>query len=217
MDLIEALRTTNACRYYKADPVPDEVLLKVLDGARWAPSGANRQPVTFLAVKDAAKRRALHDLYQPLWERVMKKYATGDIKTGFKAGFMAHVDHFAKHLADVPVMIVVCVDTHNISTVDADLGRISFAAGSSIYPAVQNLILAARNEGLGTTLTTILCMVEPRVKAVLEIPEHVATAAVITLGWPEKPFPRKLRRRPLEEICFLDTFGAGMPGANAHS
>ena len=104
MDLIEAMRTTHACRNYKPDPVPDALLLKVLDGARWAPSGSNKQPVTFLVVKDADKRRKLHDLYQPVWDGIMQKYQSGEIRAGFRPGFMERVDYFAKHLAEVPVM-----------------------------------------------------------------------------------------------------------------
>jgi nitroreductase len=212
MDLYEAMRTTNACRYYKPDAVPDEVLLRVLDAARWAPTGSNKQPTSFLVVRDAAKRRALHDLYQPVWSNIMQKYAAGEIKAGFKPGFLQHVDHFAKHLADIPVMIVVCAAVNQITAIDANLGRLSVTGGSSIYPAVQNLILAARSEGLGTTLTTLLCLCEREVQHLLDIPSDVATAAVITLGWPAKPFPRKLHRKPLAEIAFLDSYGAALPG-----
>ena len=83
-------------------------------------------------------------------------------------------------------------------------------AGASIYPSVQNLLLAARTEGLGTALTTLLCAVEPKVKELLSIPDGVATAALIALGYPEKGFPKKLARKPVEEIAFGDTYGAKM-------
>jgi nitroreductase len=84
--------------------------------------------------------------------------------------------------------------------------------GCSIYPAAQNLLLKAREEGLGAALTTLLCRFEPQVKELLDIPEGVITAAHIALGWPERPLPRSLNRRPLSEIAFLDTFGATFPG-----
>ena len=90
---------------------------------------------------------------------------------------------------------------------DHQLGRISVVGGCSIYPGVQNLLLKARAEGLGTALTTLLCAYEPQVKALLEIPEGVITAAHIALGWPARPLPTKLSRRPLNEIAFLDTYG----------
>lgn len=215
MDLIEAMRTTNACRYYKADPVPDELVIKVLNAARWAPTGSNKQPVTIVAVKDAAKRRALHALYQPLWNGIMQKYASGEISSGFKPGFIDQVDHFAKHLYEVPVLLVVCAAVNQLTAIDANLGRLSVTGGGSIYPTVQNLLLAARNEGLGTTLTTILCLVEPQVQALLGIPADIATAAMITLGWPARPFPKKLYRKPLREVAFLDTYGNTLPGTEA--
>ena len=213
MELLDVIRTTNACRYYKPDAVPDELLLEVLDAARWAPTGSNKQPVTFLAVRDAAKRRALHDLYQPLWDAILPKYQSGEAKAGFKAGFLQHVDHFARHLADVPVMVVVCADMSQLTALDANLGRLPLTAGSSVYPAVQNLILAARNVGLGTTLTTILALAETEVQALLGMPPHIAVAAMVTLGWPQKPFPNKLHRKPLAEFAFADTWGVAMPGA----
>ena len=213
MELLDAIRTTNACRYYKTAAVPDALLLKVLDAARWAPTGSNKQPITLLAVRDAAKRRALHDLYQPLWDAILPKYQSGEAKAGFKPGFLQHVDHFARHLADVPVMVVVCADMSQVTALDANLGRLPLTGGSSVYPAVQNLILAARDLGLGTTLTTILALAEKEVQALLGMPSHLAVAAMITLGWPQKPFPQKLHRKPLTEFAFLDTYGQVMPGA----
>lgn len=212
MDLIEAMRTMNACRYYKPDPVPEKLLVEVLNCARWAASGSNNQPVSFIAVQDAVKRRALHDLYQPIWDMVMQKYAGGEFKSGFAPSFLKHVDHFARHLADIPVLIVVCVRVGELQAIDANLGRQVVTPGSSIYPAVQNLMLAARNEGLGTVLTTLLCLAEPKIKALLGIPPEIATAAVVTLGWPAKPFPKQLKRRPLAEIAYLDRYGTVLPG-----
>ncbi|MEQ8661226.1 MAG: nitroreductase family protein [Gammaproteobacteria bacterium] len=213
MELIDVIRTTNACRYYKTDAVSDAIVIEVLDAARWAPTGSNKQPVTWVVVRDAAKRRALHDLYQPLWDGIMEKYSSGAIGAGFRPGFLEHVDHFAKHLKDVPVMLVVCAAVNEITPVDANLGRLSVTGGSSIYPAVQNLMLAARNEGLGTTLTTILCLAEAEVKALLDIPDELATCAMIALGWPARPFPTRLHRKPLADIVFLDSYGTPLPGA----
>jgi nitroreductase len=217
MELFEAMQTLNACRYYKKDPVPEALVAKVLNHARWAASGSNNQPVSFIAVRDVAKRKAIHDLYQPIWDMVMTRYSSGEIKSGFDPKFLAHVDHFAKHLADVPVMIVVCARWKEMTALDANLGRTVLTPGSSIYPAVQNLMLAARGEGLGTVLTTLLVLAEKEIKALLDIPEDIATAAVITLGWPEKPFPRKLKRRPLAEIAFQDSYGAPLPGVEDYA
>ena len=215
MELLDAMQTMNACRYFKPDPVADDLLAKVLNAARWAATGSNKQPVSLIAVRDAAKRQALHDLYQPIWDMVMQKYASGEFKSGFAPSFLQHVDHFAKHIAEVPVLVVVCAEWQELTALDANLGRTVLTPGSSIYPAVQNLMLAARNEGLGTTLTTLLALAEPQVKALLDIPEHVATAAVVMLGWPAKPFPKQLKRKPLDTMAFLDRYGAPLPGAGA--
>lgn len=213
MELLDAMQTMNACRYYKPDPVADDVLARVLNAARWAATGSNKQPVSLVAVRDAAKRQALHDLYQPIWAMAMQKYSSGEFKHGFTPSFLQHVDHFAKHIAEVPVHVVVCAEWQGLTAIDANLGRTVLTPGSSIYPAVQNLMLAARNEGLGTTLTTLLGFVEPQVKALLDIPEPIATAAVVMLGWPAKPFPARLKRKPLSSMAFLDRYGAPLPGA----
>ena len=114
-------------------------------------------------------------------------------------------------------MIVVCARWKEMTALDANLGRTVLTPGSSIYPAVQNLMLAARGEGLGTVLTTLLVLAEKEIKTLLDIPEDIATAAVITLGWPEKPFPRKLKRRPLAEIAFQDRYGAPLPGVEDYA
>lgn len=217
MDVIEAMQTLNACRHYKKDPVSDALVAKVINSARWAATGSNNQPVTYVVVRDAAKRRAIHDLYQPIWDMVIKKYASGEIKSGFAPKFLANVDHFARHLADVPVMIVVCARWQDLTALDSNLGRTVLTPGSSIYPAVQNMMLAARSEGLGTVLTTLLVLSENEIKRLLNIPDELATAAVITLGSPEKPFPKKLKRKPLGEIAFLDSYGAALPEAGKYT
>lgn len=213
MDVLEAMATMNACRHYKTDGVEPALVAKILNSARWAATGSNDQPVTYVVVRDAAKRRAIHDLYQPIWDMVIKKYSSGEIKSGFSSKFLENVDHFARHLCEVPVMIVVCARWKDLTALDASLDRTVLTPGSSIYPAVQNLMLAARNEGLGTVLTTLLVLAEAEIKKLLNIPDELATAAVLTLGWPAKPFPKKLKRKPLADIAFQDTYGAALPGA----
>jgi nitroreductase len=205
MEFRDVVRTTSACRHYRPDPVPDEVLARVLDAARWAPTGGNRQGVRFLVVRDPVKRRALRDLYVPLWEQYVAR-------AGARPGaplpkLVEAADHMARHLDEVPVLLVVCAQLGDLLATDRHLDRLSVVGGGSIYPAVQNVLLAARAEGLGTALTTLLCAVEPQVKALLAIPDGVLTAALVPLGYPARPLPRKLSRRPLEELCFGDTWG----------
>jgi nitroreductase len=218
MEFWEVVEGAGACRYYRADPVPRDVLARVLDAARYAPTGGNRQPVRFVAVCDAGKRRALAALYLPLWET----YARGGRKArealpdgrakDAALRMLEGADHMARRLAEIPVLVVVCARTSELFATDAALGRLSVVGGASIYPAVQNLILAARAEGLGTALTTLLCAREAKVRELLGIPDEFLTAALVPLGYPAKPFPKRLRRRPLGEVAFVDTFGEPVEG-----
>ena len=211
MDFREVIETTGTCRFYKPDPIPNDVLARVLDGTRWAPTGGNRQGVRFVVVRDAAKRRQLRDWYVPLWEQYIAR-------AGARPGaplpkLIANADHMARHLDEVPALVVVCAQLGDLLATDRHLDRLTIVGGASVYPTVQNLLLSARAEGLGTALTTLLCSVEPQVKALLAIPDGIATAAMIPLGYPAKGFPKRLSRRPLEESCFADTYGAPLPAA----
>ncbi len=208
MDLAQVMQTNGTCRYYTAEPVSDEVLVGVLDAVRWAPSGGNRQPLSLVVVRDSATKRALQELYLPFWDAYLSGVKDGTVRLGIRDQRMLDAaDHFAHHLFEMPVMVVVCARLADVHPTDTELGRLSIVGGASIYPAVQNMLLAARAAGLGTALTTLLCGVEPQVKALLDIPEEVSTAAMVTLGWPAKPFPSKLHRRPLSEIAWSEKFG----------
>src|SRR5262249_44519039 len=155
-----------------------------------------RQPVRLVAVRDAGKRRRLMELYLPLWERYLAATAGGVTRAQFPK-LMAAADRFAHSLDTIPVLIVVCPPLTDLCPTHRGLGRLSIVGGASVYPAVQNLLLAARAEGLGTALTTLLCAVEPEVKTLLGIPDEFITAAMIPLGWPAAPFPRRVARGPL--------------------
>lgn len=213
MDLIEAMRTNNTCRYYRSDPVGDDLLARVLDAARWGPSGGNRQPLRLIAVRDGGKKQALRDLYLPFWESYVNGVQKGAVRVGGRSRIIEDADHFAHHMAEIPVLIVVCARLADVHPTDTELGRLSIVGGASVYPAVQNMLLAARTEGLGSALTTLLCEAEPQVKALLEIPDDVSTAATVALGWPVKPFAKKLSRRPLAEMAFVDRYGDTLPSA----
>lgn len=211
MELLDVINTNGTCRFYKEDPVDGELIVRLLQAAQKGPSGSNRQPVQFLVVRNAKKRQAIQDLYLPIWDQYMAKARSGEWKVGGAEKFLSNADHFAQNLAKVPVHVVVCFNIEDVQPIDANLNRPSVVGGSSIYPVIQNFMLAARNEGLGTTLTTLLCLGEDALRPVLGIPDSVATAAVVTLGWPAKPFPKKLKRRPLSEIAFGDTYGDVLP------
>lgn len=208
MELHDVLSTTNACRFYQPDEVSDEVLHEVLGAARWAPNGGNRQPVTFVVTRNRATKEAMQALYLPFWDAYVAGIDTGDVRVGSRdKRLLEAADHFARHLADVPVMVTVCARLADVHPTDTELGRLSIVGGGSVYPAVQNVLLAARNAGLGSALTTLLCGKEPEVKALLGIPDDVSTAAMLTLGWPQKPFPKKLNRKPVSELVWSEKFG----------
>ncbi len=205
----ELLRTTATCRYYLTDPVTDEQLIRVLDAARFAPQGGNRQPVRFIVVTDREKKETLRDWYLTPWRAYMANFEAGVVKVeGEKARqSVLDADHMARHMADVPVLIVVCAVLESLHATDTKLNRVSIVAGASVYPAVQNLLLAAHVEGLGAAITTLLCADEVRIQQLLGIPSDVAVAAVLTLGHPERPLPRRLSRRPLSEIAYGESWG----------
>ncbi|MEQ8663080.1 MAG: nitroreductase family protein [Gammaproteobacteria bacterium] len=213
MDLLDVMHSTGTCRYYTPDPVPDAVLANVLDAARWAPSGGNRQPVSLVAIRERATKERLQALYLPFWDAYVAGIDAGTVRVGSRdSRILEAADHFARHLADIPVLVCVCARLADVHPTDTALDRLSIVGGASVYPAVQNVLLAARNAGLGSALTTLLCAVEPAVKALLEIPEDVSTAALLALGYPARPFPARLNRRPLDEMAFSEKFGRPLGG-----
>ncbi|HYB12538.1 MAG TPA: nitroreductase family protein [Myxococcota bacterium] len=207
MELQKILETTGTCRFYARESVPAAALGRILDAARYAPSGGNRHPVRLIAVRDPEKRRQLAAWYLPLWKAYLKNVRAADPGAGKMPTLVANADHFAEHLAEVPVLIVVCAVLADLYATDRGLGRLSIVGGASVYPAVQNLLLKAREEGFGTALTTLLCAEEERVRELLAIPQGVVTAALVALGKPERGFPRRLRRRPLAEVAFAEGYG----------
>jgi nitroreductase len=206
MELTEAMRTTGTCRYFRSDPVPDEVLHAAFDAARFGPQGGNRQPVRWVVVRDAATKQALADLYLPLWKAYFDGIASGDVNVGALPKSVTDADTFAENLATVPAIIVACAEMSGLHPTDTELGRLSVVGGGSIYPTVQNLCLALRDQGVASAFTTLLCIAEPAVKKLLNIPDEFITAGHLAIGYPEKGFPAKLTRSPVEEIVFAESF-----------
>ena len=218
MDVIEVMRMTGSCRRFRPDPVPDAMLARIFDAARFGPQGGNRQPVRYVVVRDPATKRRLAEWYLADVEPIIAGYRSGAYRVGeTEPGeelppLLRDVQHLAAHLADVPVLVVVCAVFAALYRSDAELDRPGIVGGASIYPSVQNLLLAARTEGLGACLTTLLCAEEPKVKQLLGIPDDVITAATIPVGYPERPLPTRLSRRPLAEIVYADRYGAPLFG-----
>ncbi len=213
MDLNEIMETNGTCRFFTDQPVPDELIAQAMSAARFAPQGGNRQPVRFIVVKDAAKKAQLAEWYRVPWKAYMQGVVDAEINVGAEFKIVENADYFADHLQDIPALVVICASVADLHPTDTELGRLSVVGGCSIYPTAQNFLLKARELGLGTALTTLLCIFEPQVKEMLEIPDGIITAAHIAVGWPAKPFPKKLNRRPLNEIAFQDTYGNVFPGA----
>jgi nitroreductase len=208
MNLTEVIESAGTCRYYKTDPVPDEVLKVAFDASRFGPQGGNRQPVRWIVVRDPKVKAQLKQWYLPRWNVYLANARKGAIGVGGPARLLEVADHFANHLDKVPVIAVVCAKIASLHVTDPDFDRPSVVGGASIYPCVQNFLLACRDLGLGTALTTLLCAFEPQVKELLSIPDDHLTAAHITVGYPVRPFPKKLKRQPVEEIVFAEKFGA---------
>jgi nitroreductase len=207
IELAEAMATTGTCRYFLPDPVPVDVLERAFTIARFAPQGGNVQPVRWVVVRNAGLRRALAELYAPLWDDYLSDVrARFDLRGPLPRG-LADADHFAGHLADVPAMLVCCARLDRVLATDADLGRLSIVGGASVYPYVQNMCLALRGEGVGTALTTLLCQAEDEVRRLLGIPNELATACHVAAGYPARLWPRRLRRMRVAETVFVDRFG----------
>ena len=212
MDLYDVMRTTAAVREFTGDPLPDEVLERIFDNARFAPSGGNRQGTRVVVVRDAQTREGLIELTIPGTQRYIAQLRNGEgpwnplQPCGVDAETIAAVEVPAQSpLRDAAVVLVVCVDLGVVAAFDQDLDRVGLIAGASAYPFVWNILLAARNEGYGGTLTTAVVAEEPRVKELLGIPANYAIAAVLPLGKPVRQLT-KLRRKPVAEIATRERF-----------
>lgn len=223
MELGEALRTTGAIREFTSQPVPDEVLWRVLDAARFAPSGGNRQGWRVVVAKDPAVKKALRELYLPGWYDYLAQARSGlvawapvtdrDAETRALAGAArvaaeaaAGPGGFAEHLEDVPVLLVLLADLRALAATDRDFARYTLVGGASIYPFAWNILLAARDAGLGGVMTTMLTRQEDAVRQLLSVPDELAVAAGIALGYPRRQ-RRRLKRAAVEEFATVDRFG----------
>lgn len=210
MELREAIRSTGSVRAFTDDPVPDDVIASMLDDARFAPSGGNRQPWRVVSVVDRECRRWLGDLMQPIWDEYWACATAGGVP--FNAVDYTPPDEIVHapnllidHIESIPVVLVVAADLRRIVAMDRDLDRIAIVPGASIYPFCWNVLLAARARGLGGVMTTFLAKEEAHVGERLHLPEHHAIAAVLFVGHPVHQ-PTKLRREPVTSFATIDTF-----------
>ena len=213
-DFYQAASTLRAVRKLKPDPIPEATLRRVLKAATWAPSGGNRQPWRVIAVRDPSIKQRFAELYRPRWTAYTESYrAQFDTLPASFQGSVTAGDHLAEHLHETPVIAVFCFDPSGLAITDAELDRPSVVGGGSLYPAVQNLLLACRSEGLGCVLTTLLCAEEPTVCELLGIPEPWATYAHVPIGWPVGGGHGPINRLPVETVAYGDQFGEPLFGA----
>jgi nitroreductase len=211
MDLSEVMRTTASVREFTGEPVDPHVLHRVLDDARFAGSGGNKQGWHVTLVRDPRLRRRLADLSAATWKRYLAEAAAGYRAFNPIERAPADIpvsDDLPTHpmldaIESVPEVLVVTVDLRVLAVLDCELDRFSVIGGASIYPFVQNILLAARNQGLAGVLTTFLTASEPEAGELIGLPEHHAIVAMIGLGRPVHQ-PTKLKRNPVEAFTTID-------------
>ncbi|CAM3008053.1 nitroreductase family protein [Mycobacterium intermedium] len=208
------MRTTFAAREFTDDPLPDDVLLRIFDNARFAPSGGNRQGGHITVVRDAATRRRLAELSTGAARRYFAQLTAGENPwnplqpTEVPQDVIAATEvpaAFIEPILKAPVVLVFTVNLSVVAALDQDLDRVGIAAGASVYPLVWNVLLAARNEGYGGTFSTMAIPAEDRVRELLGIPEQHAVAAVVPLGKPTRQLT-KLRRLAVADFVTRERF-----------
>jgi nitroreductase/uncharacterized protein YndB with AHSA1/START domain len=216
-DLFEALHTQRAVRRFRSDPIPDAVLREILAAATRAPSARNAQPWFFVAVREPALKAEIARHYLAAWRQAQAFTAAVDADADIKqradyAAMMRQVDALAVHLDRAPVLVLCCIDATQLGPMADASGQIRApqSAYASIFPAVQNLMLAARGLGVGSTLTTLFLGVEAELRHAVGVPEHVHIAALVPLGYPTRPF-RVTTRKAVDAVAFLDRWGQPLP------
>lgn len=211
--LYQLMSTQRAIRRLRSDPIPAAVLRRIMQAAAWAPSGGNQQPWRMVMVHDRALKTRLGELYAVRWHSFTKGYLARfkdvpEERRRKEERTVAAGDRLAERMGDCPVVAVVCFNPKFMAVTDADLGRVSVVGGGSVYPAVQNLMLACQAEGVGCVLTTLLCMDEPAVRELLRIDPDWFTAAAIPMGYPLGGGYGPIARRPVEQLFYKDLWGA---------
>ncbi len=214
-----ALRASGAVREFTDDVVTDSTLYDILDDARFAPSGGNRQPWRVIVLRDADQRRLVAETYLEAWHDYVGHVLAGLVPfapTATAQDRLSALERrgdavaksdprgFAETLADAPALLLVTVDLSQLAATDRDLPRYTFVGGASVYPFVWNVLLAAQARGLGGVMTTVATRLEDRLRPVLKLDDNDAVAAMVVLGYPRRRVAR-LTRRPVERFTTLDT------------
>ena len=214
MDLREVMRTTLAAREFTGQPVTDEVLHDILEDARFAPSGGNRQGWRVIVVREQATRDALDPIIRPTMQRYIAQVAAGEapwntiVPSAVDEAAVAATQvppGFLERLINAPVLLFVVVDLSVVASFDQHQSHVGVISGASVYPFVWNILLAARSRGLGGTLTTFAGGRENELKALLGVPDAYAFAAMLPLGYPVKQLTR-LKRNPVASFAVAERF-----------
>lgn len=222
MDLREALRSTPATREFTSEPIDEATLRSILDDARFAPSGGNRQGWRVIVLDDANVRSQIREIYLSGWYEYLGQVMAGltpfsptndrTIERAARdtAGDMAALGQaspgFAERLDEAPALLLILADLSCLAAVDRDLDRYTLVGGGSIYPFVWNILLGARDRGLGGVMTTMPVLHEDRVLQLVNAPSNHVVAALVALGHPAKAVTR-LRRSTVDEFTWVDRFG----------
>jgi len=207
-ELFDVIFSTRSMRRLRSDPVPDEIIYKILDAGIRAPSGGNTQHWRFVVVKDPQVKQQVQQIYQKGWSEVQAMYrnrtAPAHMEEGKFRRLLDTAAHLAEHLAEAPVLLFACLKERPMPPqLAAKLARLS---GSSIYPAVQNMLLACRALGLGATLTTVCSLYDDELRAVLHLPSDISTYALLPIGYPQGKFG-PVKRVAVEEVTCVDRWG----------
>lgn len=221
MELYEAMRHTPSCRYFTDEAVNPEILHRILDNARFASSGGNRQGWRVVVVTEPELRGRIAELHRRQWlpyieharegvvgyqgDRSGKRMESG---TTYATQRLDRTDDFSSRLHEVPVLLVFYAELATLAITDSALDRPSVVGGGSIYPFVHNVLLGCTAEGLGSALTTLLAAEQPAVDEQLGVEPGMALAALVAVGWPVsgKQY-RHLTRNPVEQFAFDNRWG----------
>lgn len=206
------MSTLRAVRRLRPDPIPQEVMERILQAACWAPTGGNMQPWRVIVATDPIIKQGLADIYRPEWEKYLVGFrkrleAMPEDDQAQWEKVITSGDYLADNLHEAPAILVFCANPKMMAITDAKLDRISMVGGGSVYPAVQNLMLACVAEGLGCTITTLHCLREDAVMSLLNVPDGWATVAMVPIGYPVGKGHGPITRLPPTEMAFENTFG----------
>jgi nitroreductase len=212
MELYDVMRTAFAARDFTPEPLPDATLFRIIEHARFAPSGGNRQGWRLIVVRERATREALAALTVPAARRYVAQLQAGE--NPWNTIDPPRVDaatiertvplpRLTEPLMKAAVVLVLCVDLKLVASIDQDLERVGVISGASVYPFAWNILLAARQEGFGGVITTLAVAEEPKIQALLGIPAHVAVAAIMPMGRPVHQLTR-LKRKSVPDLAKLE-------------